>query len=279
MPQMNRRTFLKSSLAFSIVPRTSAQDHDWRTFEIVTRVEVQPGAGVTRAWLPLPSAGYATYQRVLTQRWRGSAPVLRAQRNEPAAMLLAEWPANEAAKPEVELILQIATRDRVTDWSNRSARGAARPPGRYLAPIAPDARSEAQRITGSNADDVGKARAIYEWAIDQPETLRGPAFVRLSRAAGVPARIVSGLRLSSGDVTTAQYERAEFHSRVHGWVPVDPGAASDAYTRRQMFGMWKGDWIALNESSLMRPRAEASGRPLKPGDPAFHYTITARQVS
>jgi transglutaminase-like putative cysteine protease len=108
-------------------------------------------------------------------------------------------------------------------------------------------------------DDVAKARAIYEWIVDNtfrdPKTIgcgRGDIrfmlesgylggkcadlnalFVGLARAVGIPARDVYGVRVAdsrlgykslgrSGDISKAQHCRAEFYSAQYGWVPVDP---------------------------------------------------------
>ena len=55
---MDRRTFLQSSAvasAASLLPlRAAHASPDWRTFEIVTRVEFQWPKGASRAWIPLP---------------------------------------------------------------------------------------------------------------------------------------------------------------------------------------------------------------------------------
>jgi transglutaminase-like putative cysteine protease len=279
---MHRRTVLKSSLAALAFARTGwAQDDEgWRTFEVVTRVDIVEASGVTRAWLPLPSAAYGEYQRVLTQRWRGSSPILRAERDTPAAMLYAEWPAGHETR-EVELTFRVAVRDRSADWSTRTSRSTPqRTLNKYLSGVAADIRAEARRIAAGESDAVSKARAIYEWVVDHhPARVRGTSFVRFARAAGVPARTVSGLHIPAGSGATAPYERAEFHSPMHGWVPVDPAAASDPYRRRQMFGSWKPDWVALNEASMMHPRAEAGGRPLDSATAAFRHTTTARDLS
>ncbi|HEV3482569.1 MAG TPA: transglutaminase-like domain-containing protein, partial [Candidatus Acidoferrales bacterium] len=115
-------------------------------------------------------------------------------------------------------------------------------------------------ITKGATTDVGKARAIYEWIVENtarnPQTrgcglgdirfmletkdLTGKCadlnalFVGLARSAGLPARDVYGIRTaksqlgykslgaSSENVTKAQHCRAEVYLSRHGWVPVDP---------------------------------------------------------
>jgi transglutaminase-like putative cysteine protease len=121
-------------------------------------------------------------------------------------------------------------------------------------------KETAAEITKRAATDADKARAIYEWIVENthrdPKTrgcgvgdirfmleskdLGGKCadlnalFVGLARAAGVPARDVYGIRAakselgyrslgaSSENVTKAQHCRAEVYLNAYGWVPVDP---------------------------------------------------------
>ena len=351
---MRRRLFLFSACAPLAAARSLfAQDEGWRTFEVTTRVEVQGGPGRARAWLPLAHAPAHRYQRVIKQSWRGGAETLRAIRDDKTGtgILLAEWPDGVASR-DVELTLQVATRDRAVDWRDRASRGAPaaslRPylqPTRLL-PLDGIVRETGRKITGTETDDVAKARAIYEWIVAHTErdekvrgcgtgdirgmlttgNLRGKCadlnalFVGLARSVGIPARDVYGIRVApsrafrslgrSGDVTTAQHCRAEFHSQRHGWVPVDPAdvrkviveekpgltlSSPDVqYARRQMFGAWEGNWVAFNDAHdvalprslgpalpfLMYPQAEVAGRRLDPLDPeAFRYRIDAREIT
>ena len=228
---MNRRVFLLSGVApFACAGSAWAQDDSWRTFEVTTRVEIQGPPGRTRAWLPLAHAGTPAYQRVLKQTWRGSANTLRAVRDDRtgAGILLAEWPTTDGDR-EVELTLQVATRDRVVNWRDRTMRGApAASLRRYLQPtrlIPVDGivRETAQRITRGETDDVAKARAIYEWIVERSTydpgvrgcglgdvrgmlttgNLRGKSadlnalFVGLARSIGIPARDVYGIRVAA----------------------------------------------------------------------------------
>jgi transglutaminase-like putative cysteine protease len=115
------------------------------------------------------------------------------------------------------------------------------------------------QIVEGEHTDLRKARAIYEWIVDN--TYRDPKtkgcglgnvkfmvenklwggkcadlnalFVTLARAQGIPARDVYGIRVAdsalgykslgkSGDITKAQHCRAEFYTAGLGWIPVDP---------------------------------------------------------
>jgi transglutaminase-like putative cysteine protease len=121
-------------------------------------------------------------------------------------------------------------------------------------------RTTALEITKGAKSDVEKARAIYEWVVDN--TFRDPKtrgcgwgdiksmlesghlggkcgdlnalYVGLARSVAVPARDVYGIRVAaskhgykslgvgSPNVSKAQHCRAEFFARGYGWVPVDP---------------------------------------------------------
>ena len=121
-------------------------------------------------------------------------------------------------------------------------------------------KATATEITSGAKTDLEKARAIYEWIVDN--TFRDPKtrgcgigdirfmleskdlggkcadlnalYVGLARAAGLPARDVYGIRIakselgykslgtSSENITKAQHCRAEVYIGGYGWVPVDP---------------------------------------------------------
>ena len=121
-------------------------------------------------------------------------------------------------------------------------------------------KATATEITSGAKTEIDKARAIYEWIVDNtfrdPKTrgcgigdirfmlesrdLRGKCadlnalYVGLARAAGLPARDVYGIRIAKSEldtrasstaseiITKAQHCRAEVYTGGHGWVPVDP---------------------------------------------------------
>ena len=116
----------------------------------------------------------------------------------------------------------------------------------------------AQKIVNGKKNDLDKARAIYEWIVEntfrdpkvrgcgvgdissmlRTENLGGKCadlnglFVGLARAAGLPARDVYGIRCAksaefnclgrTGDISGSQHCRAEVYLSEYGWVPVDP---------------------------------------------------------
>jgi transglutaminase-like putative cysteine protease len=272
---MERRAFLRTATlasaaaALARVPAVRASStgaERWREFEITTRVEVINPAGLTRVWVPLPLAQDTDYHKSLGQTWGGNAGSVQVVRDAKygAAMAVAEWPAGPTL-PTLEVITRIRTRDRRVDVS-APATGATEDATvlkRYLEPsdlirIDGIVEATAREITGGAKTDVEKARALYEWIVDN--TFRDPKvkgcglgdiqtmletknlggkcadlnalFVGFARAVGLPARDVYGIRVAdsadfkslgkSGDITRAQHCRAEFYLAEHGWVPVDP---------------------------------------------------------
>jgi transglutaminase-like putative cysteine protease len=173
--------------------------------------------------------------------------------------------------PDVRPVLTLSSQVALKNYSVDLAKpGSARPlpasesqyflqPHRNI-PIDGIVKSTATEITKGATTDVEKARAIYEWIVDN--TFRDPKvrgcgrgdisvmletgylggkcadlnalYVGLARAAGLPARDVYGIRLakselgykslgaSSEKITKAQHCRAEVYLAQFGWVPVDP---------------------------------------------------------
>jgi transglutaminase-like putative cysteine protease len=271
---MERRRFLESIGASTVAVIAGRRAHagedapaGWRRFEVTTRLEITEPSGATRAWVPLPLTADTDYQKRLALDWTGNAADLRTWQDPKyeAGVLCAQWPASEKA-PVVELVTRIATRDRAVDVTMPAPRRADEDrrtlelnlqPTRLL-PLDGIVRHTALEITGGRATGMEKARAVYEWIVEN--TFRDPKvkgcglgdiksmletrnlggkcadlnalFVGLARAAGVPAREVYGVRVAeskefkslgrSGDVSKAQHCRAEFHDPAIGWVPVDP---------------------------------------------------------
>ena len=270
---MNRRTFLQSSAAFSAaqaLPWTIARaaEQGWRTFETVTRVEVSDPFGLARAWVPLPLAADYDWHRTLDNSWSGNASRAEVLRDPKygLTMLYAEWPEKEM-NPVLEVKSRFMTRDRRVDLS--APRGSVELEGgergfftapTELIPTDGLVRETALKITRGADTDVARARAIYEWIVDntfrdakvkgcgvgdikamlETGNLGGKCadlnalFVGLARSVGVPARDIYGVRVAaskygykslgigSPSASKAQHCRAEFFARGYGWVPVDP---------------------------------------------------------
>ncbi len=278
---MDRRSFLKTTATISAAGALGslsglaraqtapwANGTRWRSFEVTTRIEVAKPEGVTRVWLPLPLAADTDWLKTFGNSWSGNAANAKVMplSKYDAALMYADWQAG-TERPAIEVVSRFSTRDRALDWANP---GKVEPVEkavlrRYLEPtehVPTDGivRDTAIKVTNGARGDVEKARAIYEWIVDN--TFRDPKtrgcgigdikvmlesgnlggkcadlsalFVGLARAVGIPARDVYGVRVvpsqwgykslgaGSSDITRAQHCRAEFHSPAFGWVPVDP---------------------------------------------------------
>jgi transglutaminase-like putative cysteine protease len=270
---MDRRNFLKTTsaaAAASALPwRGAHAAEDWKAYAIVTRVEVLKPRGATQAWVPLPLTADTSWFRAVGNTWSGNTASARlvSDGKYGATMLHAQWREGEAA-PVIEVTSRFMTRDHDVDLSRpgksvETLAGADREfylAATELIPTDGIVKETAQDITKGMKGDVQKARAIYEWVVDN--TFRNPKtrgcgwgdiksmletrnlggkcgdlnamFVGLARASGVPARDVYGLRVArsrhgyaslgvgSPNITRAQHCRAEFFAQGYGWVPVDP---------------------------------------------------------
>lgn len=275
---MDRRTFLINSTvaAASLVcgrfvtaashkPFDPDPANGWRTFEVTTRVK--PAAPGAHVWLPLPSVQDPAWIKIDSNHWQGNAVGVK-ELHDPVygtRMLVAHWDKSETT-PELEVLSRFATRDRAIDFSQPKKIAPLDPATRKLytsatklLPTDGIVRVNALEITKGAGSDLEKARAIYEWIVDNtqrnPKTrgcglgdirfmlesgdLSGKCadlnslYVGLARSVGLPARDVYGVRVAdsrfgykslgkSGDISKAQHCRAEVWLDNFGWVPVDP---------------------------------------------------------
>jgi len=311
------------------VPTVRAQQREfaprpgtWRTFELVTRGEIANPSGVSRAWLPVPSVT-AEYQRPVENNWTGNAAVMRAATDGKygAGMLYVEWAEAQDA-PVVELTSRFQTQDRALDWSRKTpgqesaamVKEWTRPTD--LMPTDGIVRETAAEITKGRREDVERVRAIYDWILantHREPKVRGCGvgdikamletrnfggkcgdinglFVGLTRASGIPARDIYGIRVApsafgykalgagSANVSRAQHCRAEVYLNDYGWVAMDPadvGKVAREETsewlkidhpivetvRPRLFGGWEGNWLAYNYAhDVALPGATKGGK-------------------
>ncbi|MCI3205465.1 MULTISPECIES: transglutaminase domain-containing protein [Pandoraea] len=250
----------------------------WRTFELTTQVELPAASGPANVWLPVATSPSGAYQLALGTHWEapGAKAELRMVRGASGIgvpMLAVAWPegAAQGATPgarTVTLTNTFATRDRRVDLSKPPSAQAPRESEavlrQYLRPteLQPTdglVRETAEKITRGEKGDVEKARAIYQWIVEncrREGSVRGcgtgdvrymlttgdlagkcadinALFTALARSVGIPARDAYGVRVATsrhgfnslgkaGDVTRAQHCRAEFYAAGYGWIPVDP---------------------------------------------------------
>lgn len=274
---MNRRAFLMAGAALpaaAFLPRAYAahppfapQPEGWRVYDVTTRVELVRPSGVNRVWLPLPSVEDPQWVRPMGDLWTGNADSMRVHHDGKygARMLYAEW-RGDTPSPIVEVVSRFAARDRATDWSraegptrlDRATQRLYTQPTELM-PTGGIVRATARDVCRGLRTDLDKARAIYDWVVDN--TFRNPdtrgcgtgdirfmletgnlggkcadlnaLYVGLCRAAGIPARDIYGVRVDdsrfglrslgkSGDISKAQHCRAEVFLAGYGWVPADP---------------------------------------------------------
>lgn len=271
-------------------PLPRPRQQSWRHYDLVVKVAAPDSGQPLRAWIPVPSEN--DWQRVEDLDWQGNYGKAGLRRDGDSGLLtfFAEWPAGTRA-PTLELKLRLGTRQRLFDITRRGAtpetEEVLNQNLQSLGPWPQDVLAElAERITGRIREPMPQALAIYDWVVDHgiscsgaPESIQAALcarndggaglsgiFVALCRACGIPARRVSGQRLgpsrqspslgASGDVSTAQHWRAEFHAPFYGWVPVDPADAALAQRqdgdsgalRKRLFGFWEMNWTAYSSA-------------------------------
>jgi transglutaminase-like putative cysteine protease len=195
----------------------------------------------------------------------GGKTKLSKDKQSALGIVTATYPAN--AKPMLTMTSRVALKNYVADLSSRGSASPASQaeldyflqPSQYV-PTGGIVKQTALKATADATTDIDKARAIYEWVVEN--TFRNPTvrgcgrgdirfmlesgdmggkcadlnalYVGLARSVGLPARDVYGLRIAKSDLgykslglateiaTKAQHCRAEVYLREHGWVPVDP---------------------------------------------------------
>jgi transglutaminase-like putative cysteine protease len=234
---------------------------------VTTRVEILKSETATRVWLPAALITETPFQKTLSNKFSasgGTAKMIEGKADG-LGIVAAEFPAG--AQPVLTLTSRVTTKNYAVDLSAPGQAPKADPaeleyfkrPTKLL-PTDGIVKATAMEITGGARTDLQKARAIYEWIVDN--TFRDPKtrgcgvgnirfmleskdlggkcadlnalYVGLARAAGLPARDVYGIRTakselgykslgtSSENITKAQHCRAEVYIGHYGWVPVDP---------------------------------------------------------
>ena len=238
----------------------------WRAFEVTTRVELP--AGDSQTWVPVPSVNEAEWFRsgASTFTVSGGEATMVTDPVYGAKAVHARW-SGRAEKPILEVTSRIEARDRAADIAGLAGGGTLPAAARTLYLAATDliptdgiVKETSDRVVAGKTGDLEKARAIYEWVVEntfRKASTRGcgigdiaallksgdlggkcadlnALFVGLARAAGIPARDVYGLRVApsrfgykslgagSEVVSKAQHCRAEAWLDGHGWVAIDP---------------------------------------------------------
>lgn len=274
----DRRDFLKTGVALTFaagLPRfASAQNAfaprpgGWRNFEIVTRIEIAKPEGKMQAWIPLPSVNEKDWFKSEASTWTTNGKAMKARDPKYGAkMLHVEWADSEKA-PVVEVTSKVSAQNRAVDLSkpaNPAIKLSAdehkfNTAGNELIPVDGIVKQTSDKIVAGKTSDLEKARAIYEWVVDntfRDGKVRGcgigdiasmlktgnlsgkcadlnALYVGLVRAQGIAARDVYGIRVApskfgykslgagSEIITKAQHCRAETFIAGYGWIATDP---------------------------------------------------------
>jgi transglutaminase-like putative cysteine protease len=272
---MNRREFLQrvsilsAGLALPGAGELLAEDataNGWRTFDVTTRIEVLKPVGTTRVWAPGALTVKTPFQRTVSNKYQADGGTVQiVQRKEDGLEIIcAKFPAG--VPPVLTVTSRVMTKNYSVDLATAERTTASAADLQYftrptkLLPTDGIVKQTSTDITKGATTDLDKARAIYEWIVEN--TARNPKtrgcgtgdirfmletgdltgkcgdisslYVGLARAAGLPARDAFGIRVakselgytslgtSSEKVTKAQHCRAEVYLHDHGWVPVDP---------------------------------------------------------
>lgn len=304
---MKRREFLRSTatacagLALSKAAplfADAAALNGWRTFEVTTRVEVLRPSGTTHIWLPASLIRDTPFQKTLANQFtaEGGTAKLTETEQDSLGIVSATYPAD--AKPVLTLTSRMSLKNYGVDLSapNHAARVSRSGLEYYLRPskyVPTDGivKETAEKATKGAATDIDKARAIYDWVVEN--TFRDPKvrgcgrgdirsmletgdlggkcadlnalYVGMARAAGLPARHIYGLRISKSQfgykslglatdkATKGQHCRAEVYLHPYGWVPVDP-----ADVRKVVLEEPPGD-LKLNDEMVAKARTRLFG--------------------
>ena len=99
---MDRRTFLKTSTAAAVsqaFPVSLSAATEWRTYETVTRVELQWPKGVSRAWVPLGLAGDSDWHQSIGSAWTGNASQAQVARDGKYGVSMSRRMARQRGQP------------------------------------------------------------------------------------------------------------------------------------------------------------------------------------
>ena len=297
---MNRRHFLTTAgivpvvtafpgLAYAQSRAFAPTLGPWRTFEVVTKVEIIGAGPDTRAWVPVPNVN-TDWQQSSPSEWSGNASSVSVV-NDPASdarMVYAQWSQGEGA-PRLEVVSKVRTRDRVVDWKSvSSAPGsgldASLKPTKLI-PTDGIVRETAQSAVKGKTTDVDKVRALYDWVV--ANTYREPSvrgcgvgdikamletknlggkcadlnalFVGLCRSVGVPARDLYGVRIAKSKFPykelgagSADITKAQ-HCRADVWLQAYGWVATDPADVAKVMRQETPDWIKTAKHEVVAP--------------------------
>src|SRR6202789_3748730 len=124
---MNRRDFLRAnssicagwalSRAVPVLADTPSAG-EWRTFEVVTKVELLKPDGISHIWLPAPLTRKPPYQHTISARFTAEGGTATLSKDEQSALgiVSAKYVAN--AKPALSMTSRVALKNYGVDLSS-----------------------------------------------------------------------------------------------------------------------------------------------------------------
>jgi transglutaminase-like putative cysteine protease len=239
---MNRRDFLRAnssicagwalSRAVPALANTPSAG-EWRTFEVVTKVELLKPDSISHIWLPAPLIRKTPYQNTISTRFeaKGGTATLSKDKQSALGIVSAMYAAN--VMPTLSMTSRVELKNYAVDLSSRTTTPPVSRteldyflrPSRYV-PTDGIVKQTALKATAGATTDLQKARAIYDWVVEN--TFRDPKvrgcgrgdirfmlesgdmggkcadlnvlYVGLARSVGLPARHVYGLRIAKSDL-------------------------------------------------------------------------------
>jgi len=243
-------------LAFLVIFAPSLLLAQSKSGEITMEFDLsaQPNADDTQLWIPYPISDENQSITKISIKGDYAESAVYTDKKYQTPILYARW---DKDAPSRKLIFsfhvvrqEVVRRDLPTkeaSWNAEDFKLYLSPTS--LGPINKQVKEQADKITEGKTTTVAKAKAIYDWVVDNmyrdPKTLgcgKGDVclllsapggkctdihsvFIALCRAAGVPAREIFGIRQGKEpvvDITKWQHCWAEFYLPGYGWVPVDP---------------------------------------------------------
>jgi transglutaminase-like putative cysteine protease len=251
---MSRATCGCALLALLLAPASSFAGERAGTVTFDIKVATSPGTREVKLWFPYPTSDREQAISDLTFDGNYGQFSLSREPQSGALYLYTRW---SQEVPERKLVVSFHARAKERRVLKLVETGDPFPEEvrRYLASSFwlpsddPKVRELATRIVAGKTTVLARARAVYDWVVEN--TRRDPrvagcgtgevdralaarsgkcadtgsVYVALARAAGVPAREVFGLRLGrpgETDITDGHHCWAEFYLPGTGWVPVDP---------------------------------------------------------
>ena len=246
-----------------------------RTFDFTYTAEIKnlpPGSREVSLWIPLPKAdANQDISGLSVNSFSSAQPV--ADREAEYGNQNFYFHVRQPEQPSLRVIMKFhvrrreVRRDLQQDIQAGSQTDPTVPADRWLkpdrlAPIDGRIRELALSITQGKLTELEKARAIYDFAVqnlkyDKTGTGWGRGdiyyacdvergnctdfhslFIGLCRAIGIPARFEMGVSLpeAHGGGTISGYHCwAQFYLKGYGWIPVDASEASKNPAKREYF--------------------------------------------